>query len=163
MTTTSFALESADRVDVMGCAIDRIDMPTAVVRCDQIIRARIPTQLVAINAAKLTALRRDARLRKIVEGCGLVHADGQSILWAAKLLGTPLPERIPGIELMFQVLRLAEREGYRVYILGARPDVLERAIHELQVRYPGPQGVRISPRVLFGGRAGSGGDKDTSS
>jgi N-acetylglucosaminyldiphosphoundecaprenol N-acetyl-beta-D-mannosaminyltransferase len=124
------------RVDVLGCPIDPLDMRASVARCEQIIESRRATQLVAINASKLIALRGDQRLRRIVERCELVHADGQSVVWASRLLGAPIPERVPGIELMFEVLALAERKGYRVYILGAREHVLETAVGELRRRYP---------------------------
>ena len=125
-----------DRVEVLGCSIDPLDMRASIARCEQIIESRSTTQLVAINASKLIALRGDRRLRQIVERCELVHADGQSVVWASRLLGVPIPERVPGIELMFEVLALAERKGYRVYILGAREHVLETAVAELWRRYP---------------------------
>ena len=124
------------RVDVLGCSIDPLNMSASVARCEEIIESRRATQLVAINASKLVALRRDERLQRIVQQCELVHADGQSVVWASRLLGVPVPERVPGIELMFEVLALAERRGYRVYILGARERVLEHAVGELQRRYP---------------------------
>lgn len=125
-----------ERVQILGCSIDPLDMRASVARCEQIIESRRATQLVAINASKLIALRRDRRLRQIVERCELVHADGQSVVWASRLLGAPIPERVPGIELMFELLALAERKGYRVFILGARPQVLELAVSELRRRYP---------------------------
>ena len=124
------------RVDVLGCSIDPLDLSGSVARCEEIIESRRATQLVAINASKLVALRRDERLKRIVQQCELVHADGQSVVWASRLLGVPIPERVPGIELMFEVLALAERRGYRVYILGARERVLEHAVGEIRKRYP---------------------------
>lgn len=90
-----------------------------------------------INAAKIVAMRRDARLREAVSGCGMVLADGQSVVWAGRMLGTPLPERIAGIDLFMALLAQADRQGYRVYFLGARPEVLARMLDEVARRFPG--------------------------
>jgi N-acetylglucosaminyldiphosphoundecaprenol N-acetyl-beta-D-mannosaminyltransferase len=135
--TTAPTAEPPGRVEVLGCRIDALDMPQTVARCERIIEERRVTQQVSINAAKVIALRNDPRLRQIVNQCELVNADGQSIVWASRLLRCPLPERVAGIDLMFELLALARRRGYRVYILGARQDVLEAAAAKLQLRYPG--------------------------
>ena len=55
---------------------------------------------MSINAAKLVTMHDDAEMREIIAGCGLVNADGQSVVWASRLLGDPLPERVAGIDLM---------------------------------------------------------------
>ena len=63
---------------------------------------------MAINAAKLVAMHDDPKLCEIIDGCGLVNADGQSVVWASRVLGDPLPERVAGIDLMEALLELAE-------------------------------------------------------
>ena len=100
------------------------------------IEANAFAQHVAINAAKIVAMRADPELRSVVEQCQIVSADGQSVVWASRLLGDPLPERVTGIDLMIELLALAERRGLRVYILGARADVLERALQRIKARHP---------------------------
>ncbi len=93
-------------------------------------------QQVSINAAKLIMLRHDPHLRDVVNQCQLVSADGQSVVWASRLLGDPLPERVAGIDLMFALLGLAERKGWGVYILGARQEVLDIAVQRLRQTHP---------------------------
>jgi N-acetylglucosaminyldiphosphoundecaprenol N-acetyl-beta-D-mannosaminyltransferase len=111
-------------------------MQQAVERCRELIDSRTPAQHMSVNAAKLVALRSDARMREIVSASELVTADGLPVVWASRLLGDPLPMRVAGIDLMSQLLELAERCGYRVYILGAREPVLERAIDRIRERHP---------------------------
>jgi N-acetylglucosaminyldiphosphoundecaprenol N-acetyl-beta-D-mannosaminyltransferase len=93
-------------------------------------------QHMAINAAKLVALRRDAGLRDVVSRCQLVTADGQAVVWASRLLGDPVPERVTGIDLMEALLDRAEERGWRVYILGARRGVLTTAVERIAARRP---------------------------
>jgi N-acetylglucosaminyldiphosphoundecaprenol N-acetyl-beta-D-mannosaminyltransferase len=124
------------RAEVLGCVIDRVGMKETLARIEDLISAGGYNQHVAINTAKLVSLRDDERLREIVERCELVNADGQAVIWASRLLGDPLPERVAGIDLMEELLGLAERKGYRVYILGARDDVLDQAVARIRERYP---------------------------
>jgi N-acetylglucosaminyldiphosphoundecaprenol N-acetyl-beta-D-mannosaminyltransferase len=124
------------RANVLGCRIDRLDMDATLASVESIIASGRFTQHMAINAAKLVTMHSDPRLRAIVDDCGLVNADGQAVVWASRLLGDPLPERVAGIDLMDEVLGLAERRGFRVYFLGARAEVLERAVAKLRERFP---------------------------
>jgi N-acetylglucosaminyldiphosphoundecaprenol N-acetyl-beta-D-mannosaminyltransferase len=127
---------AAERVDVLGCAIDRVDMDEAARRCDRFVRTRAHAQHMAINAAKIVAMRHDDGLHRLVDRCELITADGQAVVWASRLLGDPLPARVAGIDLMLELLALAERRGYRVYLLGARADVLEQAVARVRERHP---------------------------
>jgi N-acetylglucosaminyldiphosphoundecaprenol N-acetyl-beta-D-mannosaminyltransferase len=129
--------EERDRAVVLDCAIDRLDMPQTVARCQEIIEQGAFVQQVSINAAKLVALRHDAALRDVVNRCGLVNADGQAVVWASRLLGDPLPERVAGIDLMHALMAMAERQDFGIYILGARGEVLETAVQRLRETHPG--------------------------
>lgn len=106
-------------------------------RCEQLIAAGGPAQHVAINAAKVVAMQKDRELSEIVRACDVVSADGQAIVWASRLLGDPLPARVAGIDLMHALLGLSEQKGYRIFFLGAKPEVLERAVANARELYPG--------------------------
>lgn len=129
----------APRVEVLGCAIDSVTLDEAVAAIERRIELREPCQHMAINAAKLVRFQHDQELRDAVEACELVTADGQAVVWAAAVLGRPLPERVAGIDLMDALIALAARRGYHVYVLGARAEVLERALGVLRERHPGLQ------------------------
>lgn len=127
----------AARAEVLGCRIDRVDLAEAVAVCEEAIRRRRFTQHMAINVAKLMAMRGDEELRRGIERCELITADGQPVVWASRLLGDPLPMRVAGIDLMEALLTRAAVTGYRVYILGARPETLLVAMARIRERYPG--------------------------
>jgi N-acetylglucosaminyldiphosphoundecaprenol N-acetyl-beta-D-mannosaminyltransferase len=127
----------SDRADVLGCAIDRLDRGATLRAIEATIDGRGYMQHMAINAAKLVAMHDDPRMREIIAGCELVNADGQSVVWASRLLGDPLPERVAGIDLMADLLGLAERRGFGIYVLGARAEVLEQALQRIRARHPG--------------------------
>jgi exopolysaccharide biosynthesis WecB/TagA/CpsF family protein len=123
--------------DLFGIAVDGLTMMQAVTRCTDAVAHRRYLSVGMVNAAKVVAMRRNERLRQAVGGCGMVLADGQSVVGASRLLGSPLPERVAGIDLFLELLAEAARHAYRVYFLGARPDVLRRMLAEVGRRYPG--------------------------
>lgn len=124
------------RTELLGCPLDRVTMEEALARCEGAIASGDYLQHMSINAAKLVALQDDGTLRSMISNCGLVTADGQSVVWASRLLGERLPERVAGIDLMQRLLAAAETKGYRVYILGARREVLDAALARLREDYP---------------------------
>jgi N-acetylglucosaminyldiphosphoundecaprenol N-acetyl-beta-D-mannosaminyltransferase len=129
--------EAHPRIEVVGCAIDAVTLDDAVRIAEAAIARRETIQHVSINAAKLVKFRYDATLRDAIAGCALATADGQPVVWAAALLGGRLPQRVAGIDLMEALLEAAHRHRYRIFLLGARPHVLERAEHAIRARFPG--------------------------
>jgi len=89
------------------------------------------------NAAKVVMAERDAALRDALYKADLLAADGQSLVWASKVLGTPLPERVAGIDYMIDLLGVAETHGWRVFLLGGRDEVLERVRAFCRENHPG--------------------------
>jgi N-acetylglucosaminyldiphosphoundecaprenol N-acetyl-beta-D-mannosaminyltransferase len=129
-------IQKPDPAHVLGCRIDRLTMAQTLDVCAEAVEQRRFTQHMAINAAKIVAMHDDPKLREIIAACELVNADGQSVVWASRLVGDPLPERVAGIDLMHELLKLAASRGYRVYILGARQEVLEEAVRRLRAKHP---------------------------
>lgn len=124
------------RLHVLGCPIDNLTMTETLTKIEEHIASGQPHQHCVVNAAKLVAIAKDHRYLETVRQCDLVNADGQSIIWASRFLGTPLVQRITGIDLMEHLLRLAATKGYRVYFLGARAEVVTRVVAEATRRYP---------------------------
>jgi exopolysaccharide biosynthesis WecB/TagA/CpsF family protein len=123
-------------VELLGYRIDRLDLEATAQRCRDAILRKERVHHVSLAAAKAVNARDDGRLAQILGDAELVSADGQSLVWASRLLGKPLPERVPGIDLMLRLLEIAETEGFRVFFLGARADVLARALKNLRARHP---------------------------
>jgi|HubBroStandDraft_1064217.scaffolds.fasta_scaffold04906_5 N-acetylglucosaminyldiphosphoundecaprenol N-acetyl-beta-D-mannosaminyltransferase len=125
------------RAGLPGITIDPFGMKLAVKRCTEVIDEGGYLSIGMVNAAKIVAMGKNEALRRAVSGCGLVLADGQAVVWASGLLGSPLPERVTGIDLFTELLGQASQRGYRVYFLGARADVLRAMLAQVMRRYPG--------------------------
>ena len=127
--------------ELFGLELDALTMSEAVAVCDRAVATRHPSVIGVVNAAKIVKMRSDALLRDSLLTCDLILADGQAVVWASRLLGSPVPERVAGIDLFEQLLRNANAKRRSVYLLGARPDVLDALQARIRTRFPG---VRIA-------------------
>lgn len=82
------------------------------------------TQHSVVNVAKLVKMQKDTELAQSVASCDLVNVDGMGVVWAARMLGHHVPERVTGIDLFTSLLELAEHRSYPIYLLGATEGVL---------------------------------------
>ncbi|QMU71507.1 WecB/TagA/CpsF family glycosyltransferase [Streptacidiphilus sp. P02-A3a] len=124
------------RQTLFGFELDALTMDQTVDRCLTAVREGEQLEIGVVNAAKLVNMRRDPRLAGAVSGCDLVLADGQAVVWAARLLRAPLPERVAGIDLFLRLLAAAEKSGLSVYLLGARQPVLDLMLQQISSRFP---------------------------
>lgn len=122
---------------LFGIHLDAMRMEDVIDRCRTALVTRSRILFGVLNAAKVVNLHKDPLLRNSLMDCDIMLADGQSVVWASKLLRRPLPERITGIDLFEQLLALAHQDGRSVYLLGAKPDVLAEMERRLQQRFPG--------------------------
>jgi len=127
---------ATQRAWLLGCPIDAWSMDEAVALAERAVLERRRLLFGVVNAAKLVHMRRDARLRAAVRAAHVILADGMAVVWAARLLRRPLPERVTGIDLMLRLLERASARRWRVYLLGATDDVLERAADRIASDYP---------------------------
>lgn len=127
------------RYPILNTYVDALSMDETVSVIEEVIKSRIPIQHVVINALKVNLMRKDAKLRKIVNACPLINADGASILLAARILKIPVRERVTGFDLFVRLVREASAKGYRIYLFGAREEVVKKVKEILEQEYPSLQ------------------------
>ena len=125
------------RVTLFGCNIDNVSMEETLEVVEGFIRSGQPHQHVVVNVDKLVKASRDDALRRIINDCDLVNVDGMPVVWASRLLGKPLRERVAGIDLFEALMQCAAARGWRVFLLGARPEVVREVASTYVRRYPG--------------------------
>ena len=124
------------RITLFGCQMDPLSMEETLQLIGQAIKERQSLQHVVVNVAKLVYCQRHEDLYKDVNGSDLINIDGMGVVWGAKLLGHTVPERVSGVDLMDHTLKFCAENGYRPYILGAREQVLARAVENIKAKYP---------------------------
>jgi N-acetylglucosaminyldiphosphoundecaprenol N-acetyl-beta-D-mannosaminyltransferase len=123
-------------VTVAGVAVDALTEGEVVGHVIAALERGEGGHVVTPNVDICRACSRDPEVRAIVEGADLAVPDGMPLVWASRLLGTPVPERITGADLIWSLSEAAASEGLRVYLLGGPPGVAVRAAEVLGDRYP---------------------------
>lgn len=125
------------RIVILDTVIDVLTARETVDVVEEYATKKEPLHLMGVNADKINMLNENKRLKKIVNGCGVINADGISVVLAGKFLGKALPERVAGIDLMQELIALCARKGYKVYLLGAKEEVVEKVAEVLEESYKG--------------------------
>ena len=125
------------RVDVLGVGFDNITMSEAVTRGMELLRTEGTHYVVTPNPEIVEVCRENPAAKEAVNGADLVLPDGIGVIKGAAMLGTPLKERVPGIEFAAHLMERMAEEGMSLYLLGAKPGVAEMAAKNLTEKYPG--------------------------
>jgi N-acetylglucosaminyldiphosphoundecaprenol N-acetyl-beta-D-mannosaminyltransferase len=141
--------KAAKTVALFGLPITNVTMAEAVARVEECIVSGRTHQIATANLDFARNSLRDAYLQRVICDCSMVLPDGAPMLWASWLFGTPLHERVTGVDLIPELARLSAERGYRIFLLGAEEDSSRRAARVLEMAHPGCKIVgRYSPRVL---------------
>nr|WP_204989808.1 WecB/TagA/CpsF family glycosyltransferase [Sporohalobacter salinus] len=112
-------------------------MDTAVSKIDKLIENKGDSSLVVTpNSEMIVMAQKDLGFRNILNQADLTVPDGIGVVWAARLLGAYLPERVTGIDLMSHIFELADKKDYRIYFLGGKPGVTKQAKRRILSKYP---------------------------
>lgn len=124
------------RIDIMGVRFDNYTLEEAVSAGLALAGQEGCHYAVTPNPELVELARRDEGYRALLNGADLVLPDGIGIIHAAKILGTPLKGRCPGIDFASGLMAGLEQTGGRLFLLGAKPGVAEEAARRLRERYP---------------------------
>lgn len=125
------------RVDLFGIKIDNVTMREAVERLRTCLNNGRGHYVTTPNVDHVVHLQGDEQFREAYRSASLVVPDGAPVVWASRLLGKPLKERVTGADLIPEVCALAAREGRSVFFFGGNPGVAERAGENLRQQFPG--------------------------
>jgi len=135
-----------NRIDILNTTIDNLNMLETLQVVDNAISNGERLHHVVVNAGKIVAMQNDAQLRKSVNESDLINADGQAVVWASKVLGKPLKERVSGIDLMEALVELAYQNQYKIFFFGAKEEVVKTVVDRYSNDY--------SPKIIAGYRNG---------
>jgi N-acetylglucosaminyldiphosphoundecaprenol N-acetyl-beta-D-mannosaminyltransferase len=126
-----------NRVQVWGLPFAPMTRAQAVEAVVNLVELGQPSYFITANAHYAMLSHAEPGLRAINERAAFVLADGAPLVWASRWKGTPVPERVAGSDLIFDLCQRAARDGYRIFFLGGEAGVAEQAAEALSGRYPG--------------------------
>ncbi len=116
--------------------VDALTLAEATRRIGALIAAGQRAHVVTLNPELVMRARRDAGLAQVIRAARLVTADGMGVVWALRLAGQRVPERVTGVDLTQALAEHAAASGYPIFLLGAAPDVAQAAAQALLRRNP---------------------------
>lgn len=125
------------RKEIMGVTFDDVTLEEAVAAGEALAAGPGFSYVVTPNPEIVAMARQTETYREILNGAGLVLPDGIGVVHAAKILGTPLKGRVPGIDFASALVERLARNGLRLFLLGAKPGVAELAAANLKDAHPG--------------------------
>ena len=124
-----------NRIHFLKTEIDNYSMSETLKLVEETIENKKQIHHVVVNAGKIVAMQKDLQLRQSVNESDLINADGQAVVWASKFLGKPLEERVAGIDLMENLVKLAHNKKYKIFFLGAKEDVVMSVVNKYSKRF----------------------------
>ena len=121
----------------MGVGFDSLTLEEAVARAKTLMDERRAAYVVTPNPEIVMACRERAETMAAVNGADLVLPDGIGVIYGARILGTPLKCKLPGIDFITALMADMAKEGKSVFLLGAKPGVAETAAERLKAMHPG--------------------------
>lgn len=123
-------------IDFLGLRIHPWSMRKTIDLIESnIIERKHNFQHIVVNAAKIVYAQKNDLLKSAINNSDIVNIDGMAVVWALRLFGYNVSERVSGVDLFQNLLHLASLKGYKVFFLGAKPDVIQRMVDNLIKHY----------------------------
>lgn len=124
------------RITILNTTIDVLNINETIELVEKYVNTKTPLHLMGVNADKINEVNQNEKMKEIVNSCGIINADGASVVLASKYLEKPLPERVAGIDLMMKIIKISEKKSYRIYLLGAKEEVVNTTKDVLEKKFP---------------------------
>jgi N-acetylglucosaminyldiphosphoundecaprenol N-acetyl-beta-D-mannosaminyltransferase len=141
--------------DLLGVRVHPLSRDETVAAMVRLARTKGPHMVCSINPEMIMMAEEDPSFRGMLNSAALGIPDGMGVVWAGRMLGWEVPERVTGVDLLVALADASRSEGLRLFFLGAAPGVAHRAAMKLSQDFPGVQIVGI-----WDGPAGPEGDAE---
>lgn len=136
-------MPSSKRIKILGVPVDMVDEKEAMEIFRELMNTEKCSQIVTPNSEIIVSASKNPELKCIIEQADLVIPDGIGLVYASKIMGMPLRERVTGIDFLNAILGYLEETGQSVFFLGSRPGeggapgVAELAAKRMKEQYKG--------------------------
>ena len=124
-------------IDILGVNVDSITFAGALDKAEALVRTEGVSMIFTPNPEIVMCAKNDAELQSILNSADLCTADGIGVVYASKIIGNPVPERVAGFDLVCALLERMSKTGEGVFLFGAKPGVAETAKVKMEEKYPG--------------------------
>ena len=123
------------KINIFNIPVDCLTMEETINVIDSAIKEKRHINHTVVNAGKIVLMQKDKNLYNSVTTCDMINADGQSVVWASKILNQPLPERVNGTNLMENLVYLAYKKNYKIFFFGAKEEIVTKVVDKYSKKY----------------------------
>lgn len=123
-------------VSVFGIPVCKWGMEDTVKYLTEVVQTGQPHQIITANPIMVMAALENPEYKSMMQHADLIVPDGTGVVWAARKGGQPVTERVAGFDLLHELMKQGEQLGWKVFLLGAAPEVIQEASSRLQLQYP---------------------------
>ncbi|RUT33293.1 glycosyltransferase [Paenibacillus zeisoli] len=123
-------------VSVFGIPVCKWGMEDTVKYLTEVVQTGQPHQIITANPIMVMAALENPEYKSMMQQADLIVPDGTGVVWAARKGGQPVTERVAGFDLLHELMKQGEQLGWKVFLLGAAPEVIQEASARLQLQYP---------------------------
>ncbi|MDD9156056.1 WecB/TagA/CpsF family glycosyltransferase [Aliivibrio sp. S4TY2] len=124
------------RIEFLGTPMDIATMEETVSHIENKIADGEFLQHVVVNVAKIVNMQKDPTLAESVKACDVINIDGMGVVFGARFLGHDIPERVTGVDLFHELLKMSAKRDFPVFLLGATDDVVTTTSTKVKSLYP---------------------------
>ncbi|MEM5875597.1 MAG: WecB/TagA/CpsF family glycosyltransferase [Candidatus Aenigmatarchaeota archaeon] len=125
------------KISILGFEIHKITYKDLILEIENFIKEKTPHTIVLLNPHLILEARKRPEYTNYIKNADIVTADGFGLLLAAKLLGDSFPERVTGTDLMYLIGEISQKKKYKIFLLGGKPGVAEKAKQKYEEKFPG--------------------------
>lgn len=129
--------QAIPKVRIYGVPVSKMGMDQTVAYLAEAIEQRQPHQIITANPIMVMSALDDPAYMSMMQQAELIVPDGTGVVWAANYVGEPVAERVPGYDLLNELMKVGELKGWKVYLLGASNEVIQAAADKIRMNYPG--------------------------
>lgn len=148
------------KLDMMGTRIDNVNMDEAVNTCQNKINNNEQYIIYTPNTEFIMMAKKDEEFRNLLNKSDLNIPDGIGLIYAAKLKKHPLKEKVAGYDLTVNLIKHANEKGLKIYFVGGKPGVAEKAAQRILVKYPNVKIVGVKDGYFKGTHLGMQGHEE---
>ena len=127
----------AERINIMGVPVDMVNYDEALARFRSFVEEEGVSLIVTPNSEIVVNAGKNEALMDAIKQAEMVIPDGIGLVYASKLLGHPLQERVTGIDFLGKALEYLAQTGKTAFLFGSKPGIAERAAEQMEKAYPG--------------------------
>lgn len=125
------------KINVMGVNFDNVTMEEAMDRAREILDGDKTVYVVTPNSEIVYEAMHDETMMALLNGASLVLPDGAGVVLGSKILGTPLKQKVAGVEFADHLMDVLIEKKQKLYLLGSKPGVAEMAAEKMLQKHPG--------------------------